>query len=85
LQDRCITLPEQINLFRRAVKDDLAINVRYLTELSDHIRKSIFIISAGSNDYINNYLQPQFCDSYKLYHPTPFVEHLIEKFRNNLK
>jgi len=51
---------KQINLFGRASKSDLASNVRYLTELSYHLRQSIITISAGSNDYINNYLQPQF-------------------------
>jgi len=77
-------LVEQINLFEREVKSDLAINVRYPTELSDHLRQSISIISVGRNDYINNYLQPQFYDSDKLYHPKPFVEHLIEIYSQQI-
>jgi len=60
-------LAEQINMFERAVKSDLASNVRYPIELFDHIRKSIFIMSAGRNDYVNKYLQSRFCNSYKLY------------------
>jgi hypothetical protein len=38
-------------------------NVRYPIEIFDNLRQLIFIISAGSNDYINNYLQSQFYDS----------------------
>jgi len=49
------------------------------------IYKSLFIISAGSNDYINNYLQPQFYDTSKLYKPKSFAEHLIEIFSQELK
>jgi len=63
------------------VKRDLSINVRY----PGHIQKSIFIISAGSNDYINNYLQPRFYDTSKLYQPKSFAEHLIEIFSQQLK
>ncbi|RHN50271.1 putative triacylglycerol lipase [Medicago truncatula] len=82
---KCITLTEQINLFGREIKRDLTSKVKYPTELSDHLQKSIFIISAGSNDYINNFLQPQFYDSSKFYQPKPFAEHLIENFSQQLK
>jgi len=78
LQNNGITLTKQFNLFGRTIKSGLAINVRYPT---DHLRKSIFIISAGFNDYINNYLQPRFCDSYKHYQPMPFIEHLRNFFK----
>ncbi|KEH16641.1 GDSL-like lipase/acylhydrolase, partial [Medicago truncatula] len=80
-----ITLTEQIKLFGREIKRDLTSKVRYSTELSDHLQKSIFIISAGSNDYINNFLQPRFYDSSKFYQPKPFAEHLIENFSQQLK
>lgn len=85
LQGKCITLTEQIKLFGREIKRDLTSKVKYSTELSDHLQKSIFIISAGSNDYINNFLQPQFYDSSKFYQPKPFAEHLIENFSQQLK
>ena len=85
MQDICITVAKQINLFGRASKSDLASNVRYLTELSDHPRQSIFTFTAGGNDYINNYLQPHFYDSNMLYQPKPFVEHLIEIYSQQIK
>jgi len=78
-------LTKQLKLIGRTIKSGLARYVRYLTELSDHLRKSIFIIYAGRNGNINNYLQPRFCDSYTHYSPVPFVEHLVEFFSQQLK
>lgn len=73
---KCLNLNEQVNLFQRAV-EFYKLPMQY-GSLSDHLTKSIFLISAGSNDYINNYLLPLFYSSSRIYSPQSYAKHLTD-------
>ncbi|KAI3926195.1 hypothetical protein MKW98_028331 [Papaver atlanticum] len=73
-----LTLDEQINYFNSTVTNDLP------TILSASLARSIFVISTGSNDYLNNYLQPQFSNSSQTYPPQEFANLLLDTFEQQL-
>ncbi|KAJ1413961.1 SGNH hydrolase superfamily [Sesbania bispinosa] len=82
---KCLNLREQINLFERTVKRDLPRKLKNSTLLSEHLSKSIYIFSVGSNDYINNYLETKFYDTSKRYLPQPFAQLLIHNLSHQLE
>lgn len=72
-----MNFPEQVGLFERIVKEELPKHYEDSDELSDYLAKSLFVISIGSNDYINNYLDKQHSDTRKRYTPQSFATKLI--------
>lgn len=78
LQGKCLNLQEQIDLFQRTVLSDLPKHFKSSYDLSEYLSKSIFISSIGSNDYINNYLQPNLYNTSKDYPPQPFAQLLVD-------
>ncbi|XP_061366869.1 GDSL esterase/lipase 7-like [Gastrolobium bilobum] len=76
---KCLNLRDQINLLQRTAEKDLPKKLRNPTKLSEHLSKSIYIITIGSNDYINNYLDTKTYDTSKRYKPQPFAQLLIER------
>ncbi|GLT63428.1 hypothetical protein SLA2020_359930 [Shorea laevis] len=52
---KCLNLGDQINLFERTVKSELPRQFGGSRELSEYLSKSIFLVSIGNNDYLNNY------------------------------
>ncbi|XP_019426725.1 PREDICTED: GDSL esterase/lipase 7-like isoform X1 [Lupinus angustifolius] len=73
----CLNFEEQINLFQRTIEKDLPQMLNNSTQLSKHLSESIYLISIGSNDYINNYLETMYYNTSKLYLPKPFAKLLI--------
>ncbi|KAK7266636.1 hypothetical protein RIF29_19285 [Crotalaria pallida] len=73
----CLNLREQINLFRKTVDKDLPRMLNNSTLLSKHLSESIYIVSIGSNDYINNYLDTKYYNTSKCYQPKLFAKLLI--------
>ncbi|KAL8099187.1 GDSL esterase/lipase 7-like [Apium graveolens] len=71
---KCLNLGDQINLFERTVNVNLARQFESSTKMKDYLSKSIFVISIGSNDYINNYLQPNIYASSLSYSPQSFAK-----------
>ncbi|CAH9091479.1 unnamed protein product [Cuscuta europaea] len=53
-------------------------------DLKNYLNKSLVIISIGSNDYINNYLQPSFYTTSYLYNPTDYADLLIKRFSKQI-
>ncbi|KAK7266637.1 hypothetical protein RIF29_19286 [Crotalaria pallida] len=80
----CISLWEQINFFQATLERDLPKEISNPTQLSEHISKSIYLFSIGSNDYLVNYLSPM-SDTRKLYQPEPFAQLLIDRLSEQLK
>lgn len=56
LQGMCLSLDNQINLFQQSVKNDLPSQIKNQLRLRNHLSKSLFLVSMGSNDYFLNYL-----------------------------
>ncbi|KAG6720754.1 hypothetical protein I3842_03G076800 [Carya illinoinensis] len=75
---KCLNLNDQIDLFEITVKSELPNYIKGSNELSEYLSKSIFIFSIGSNDYINNYLEPDIYSTSKYYPPQPFAQLLMD-------
>ncbi|PIM97918.1 Triacylglycerol lipase [Handroanthus impetiginosus] len=74
---KCLNLAEQVDYFERVVQQELPKHFQSPDELSNYLSKSVFIISIGSNDYINNYLHvPQYNTSTR-YTPDSFAQLLV--------
>ncbi|KAK4421126.1 GDSL esterase/lipase [Sesamum alatum] len=55
------------------------------TRAREHLKKCLYIVNIGSNDYINNYLAPQFYPTSSLYTPDQFAEILIKQYSQQLR
>lgn len=53
-------------------------------ELSNYLAKAIVIMSLGSNDYINNYMQPSFYASSYIYSPKDYADLLINHYTRQI-
>ncbi|XVF14680.1 hypothetical protein REPUB_Repub09cG0082300 [Reevesia pubescens] len=53
-------------------------------ELNQYLRKSLVVMNIGSNDYINNYLQPSFYSSSSTYTPEDFSDVLIDNYAGQI-
>ncbi|XP_073041060.1 GDSL esterase/lipase 7-like [Primulina eburnea] len=52
---KCLSLNDQIDLFERTVKRDLPKYYKTQEELSNYLSKSLFVITIGSNDYLDSF------------------------------
>ncbi|KAL1812615.1 hypothetical protein ACET3Z_022680 [Daucus carota] len=82
---KCLNLGDQINLFKRTVNVNLARQFDSFSEIKDYLSKSIFVISIGSNDYLNNYLQPDIYASSLRYSPQSFAKLLNDALFQHLE
>lgn len=85
LQGKCFSFAEQLDLFQETVEKELPKHFDNLTELSDYLSKSIFVIGIGNNDYINNYLQPNLYHTSQLYTPQSFAKHLTDSLSQHFQ
>lgn len=77
-QGKCLNLRDQVDLFEATIKVDLETQFESPAKLSEYLSKSIFIVSIGSNDYINNYLEPEIYDASRRYNPQAFAKLLTD-------
>ncbi|KAF6175393.1 hypothetical protein GIB67_036484 [Kingdonia uniflora] len=79
----CMNFDKQLDLFERTVKEDLRYQFKTPEELSQHLSMSIFLITVGSNDYINHF----FVSAFERKHITPqaFSLVLIDELRKRLE
>ncbi|XP_031120538.1 GDSL esterase/lipase At5g08460-like [Ipomoea triloba] len=54
-------------------------------DLKSYLNKSLVVISIGSNDYINNYLQPSMYTSSYMYNPTAYADMLIKLYSTQVQ
>ncbi|XP_043692843.1 GDSL esterase/lipase 7-like [Telopea speciosissima] len=80
-----IPLQIQLKLFQETVKHYLPKNFKTEEELLYYLSKSIFVVNIGSNDYLNNYLQPAHYDSSRLYNPVQFAGILRKELKKSLQ
>ncbi|WJX51468.1 hypothetical protein P8452_37663 [Trifolium repens] len=52
--------------------------------LSQYLANSLAIVSQGNNDYINNYLMPEFYGTSFVYNPNKFAGILIENYKRHI-
>ncbi|KAG8373432.1 hypothetical protein BUALT_Bualt11G0023700 [Buddleja alternifolia] len=53
-------------------------------ELSSYLAKALVIMALGSNDYINNYLQPSFYTTSSVYTPKDYADLLIKRYTRQI-
>ncbi|KAK2986151.1 hypothetical protein RJ640_019557 [Escallonia rubra] len=76
---KCLSFNQQIDLFQQTIEFKLPSQFEGLEKkLSTYLSKSIFVVSMGSNDYINNYLQPHIYDTSRRYSPQAFAQLLMD-------
>ncbi|KAF5196204.1 GDSL esterase/lipase [Thalictrum thalictroides] len=80
-----LSLDKQIDYFKDTIAKYLPRIYTTPVERSKYLSKSIFFISIGSNDYINNYLKPENYGSSKGYTPQQFANLLRDRLENHLK
>ncbi|CAO2827197.1 unnamed protein product [Amaranthus hypochondriacus] len=81
---RCLPMDEQIGLFEHTITSQLAPMFNEIGELSQYLSKSMFLISIGANDFIQNYFDPLYLSSKKYGH-AQFAQLLVDKFSQQLK
>ncbi|KAK6913407.1 GDSL lipase/esterase [Dillenia turbinata] len=81
---KCLTLDNQLDMLQELVEKDLPrlIPARVLPQ---YLADSIMIFSVGSNDYINNYLRPDFFNSSDTFSPLQFAQLLNERLSKDLQ
>ncbi|MED6164064.1 hypothetical protein PIB30_086147 [Stylosanthes scabra] len=55
-----------------------------MDKAQEHLRKCLYYVNIGSNDYINNYFQSQLYPTSQVYTPTQYAEFLIQHLKLNL-
>ncbi|KAG6494365.1 hypothetical protein ZIOFF_049390 [Zingiber officinale] len=79
-----ISLNEQIELFGKTVEIQLTTLLLDPEALSDYLSSSLFIVTIGSNDYINNYLLPEFYSTSRIYSGEDFAKLLVDNLSQQL-
>ncbi|KAH9676131.1 GDSL esterase/lipase 7 [Citrus sinensis] len=82
---QCLNFEEQVGLFQDSVKSLQQRYFQILVDFSNYLSKSVFIVSIGSNDYINNYLETSLYDTSKRYTPQQFAQLLVYKLSQQLE
>ncbi|PIA63289.1 hypothetical protein AQUCO_00200958v1 [Aquilegia coerulea] len=80
-----ISFREQISNFQKTVEELLQPELGSSEELQRYLSKSIFMISIGNNDYINNYLMPEYYLTSRLYSPQTYAQYLMNIFSRLLQ
>ncbi|PSS33631.1 GDSL esterase/lipase [Actinidia chinensis var. chinensis] len=81
---KCLTMDDQINLFERTVKFELPRYYQNSSELWGYLGKSIFVVTMGSNDYLDHF-QPTISDSTRSLDPQQFAQLLIDQLSTKLE
>uniref|UniRef100_A0A3Q7EZW0 Uncharacterized protein n=1 Tax=Solanum lycopersicum TaxID=4081 RepID=A0A3Q7EZW0_SOLLC len=82
---KCLHFSEQVDLFQRTVERELPRKFDDPEEFSSYLSRSIFVVSTGNNDYVNNYLQPNIYGTSKRYTPDSFAKLLIDTLSQQLQ
>ncbi|PIA61189.1 hypothetical protein AQUCO_00300606v1 [Aquilegia coerulea] len=80
-----LSFNKQIKYFQDTITNDLLRIFKTPDEFLEYLSKSIFVVSIGNNDYINNYLQPANYKSSQMFTPRQFADLLIDELIRGLK
>ncbi|XP_076948595.1 GDSL esterase/lipase At1g29660-like [Bidens hawaiensis] len=80
-----ISLERQLNNHNEIVSRLSRLQENNTTFTSEHLRKCLYIVNMGSNDYINNYLRPNFYKTSHMYTPYQYASILVRKYSLQLK
>ncbi|KAK6125645.1 hypothetical protein DH2020_040621 [Rehmannia glutinosa] len=75
LSEQVENFESTLNQLRSQMKDE---------ELSIYLSKALVVMTLGSNDYINNYLQPSFYTTSYIYTPKDYADLLINRYTRQI-
>ncbi|OIT20002.1 gdsl esteraselipase [Nicotiana attenuata] len=84
LGDR-ISLNRQLRNHKETISHMSTLLENNMTLTKEYLSKCIYIVGMGNNDYINNYLMPQFYPSSLLYKPEKYATILAQQYEKQLK
>ncbi|KAF5176668.1 GDSL esterase/lipase [Thalictrum thalictroides] len=73
-----ISFSQQIKLFQDTIEQTLQQQFEGPEELQRYLSQSIFVVTIGNNDYINNYLLPNLYDTSKIFTPQTYASYLMK-------
>ncbi|XP_073017146.1 GDSL esterase/lipase At1g29670-like [Primulina eburnea] len=89
LDDTGGALGDVISLNRQLLNHQITIArlllIRGPFGVTSYLNKCLYAVNMGSNDYVNNYLLPQYYPSSKLFTPDKFAQRLILQYSRQLK
>ncbi|KAJ9563433.1 hypothetical protein OSB04_008593 [Centaurea solstitialis] len=68
-----------------AITSRLTLMQRNSTFTKDYLKKCIYIVNMGSNDYINNYFMPNEYPTSRIYNTDRYAEVLVQQYSTQLK
>lgn len=74
----------QVNNFRNTVSQ-VASLLGSQAAAADHLKKCIYSVGLGSNDYLNNYFMPAYYSSSRQYTPAQFADVLIRQYAQQIR
>lgn len=80
-----MSLDKQIMLFKETVENYLPQHFKNAEEISHYLSSSIFAILIGNNDYLGNYLQPDYNSATSRCSREEFANLLISVLERQLK
>lgn len=89
LDDTGRALGDQISMNRQLSNHQMTISrlapLLGPSQVQNYLHKCVYTVEMGSNDYVNNYLQPQNYPSSASFTPDQFAAFLIQQFSTQLK
>ncbi|WRX20009.1 GDSL lipase/esterase - like 10 [Theobroma cacao] len=82
---KCLSLGQQIDFFQSTVESKLPSHFKSSKELSNYLAKSIFMLTMGSNDYIQSYFEPTLFSTSQDYDPQTYAQLLIDALSKHLE
>ncbi|XP_057787310.1 GDSL esterase/lipase At5g08460-like [Salvia miltiorrhiza] len=77
---RVVPLSQQIRNLKKTV-DELRMQEN---EVSNYLARALVFLDIGANDYLNNYLQPDYYASSHIYNITEFVDLLVNRYTDHI-
>ncbi|XP_017974849.1 PREDICTED: GDSL esterase/lipase 7 [Theobroma cacao] len=82
---KCLSLGQQIDFFQSTVESKLPSHFKSSKELSNYLAKSIFMLTMGSNDYIQSYFEPTLFSTSQDFDPQTYAQLLIDALSKHLE
>ena len=84
-QGEVISLDQQLANHQTAISKIVSIQGNNATYTGEYLKKCIYAVGSGSNDYINNYFMPELFPESSQYTPEQYADLLIQQYASQIK